>query len=70
MSQDNLMKFDPATGQSTPFPSHAQQYRDYHGKVAWLYNPWFGTERTPEDIGSDVFGFGIISELPLKAAKT
>ena len=68
MAQDNLMKFDPATGESMPFPSHAQQYRDYHGEVAWLFNPWTGSKRNPLDIGSDVFGKGIVSQLPLTAA--
>jgi len=67
MAQDNLMKFDPATKQAMPFPSHAQQYRDYHGEAAWLFNPWTGSKRAAEDIGSDVFGFGIVSKLPLKA---
>ncbi|MCG7932859.1 MAG: hypothetical protein N0E44_22850 [Candidatus Thiodiazotropha lotti] len=43
-----------------PYPSHADQYRKYHGKIAWLYNPWTGDMRTPEDIGSDVNGLAIL----------
>ena len=54
--QQTLMKFDPAFGTERPYPSHAQQYRDWHGKVAWLFNPWTGEKRHPADIGSDVTG--------------
>lgn len=36
MQQQNIMKYDPATGEATPYPSHAQQYRDWHGAIAWL----------------------------------
>lgn len=53
----NLMKFDPVTGESEPYPSHPDQYRAWHGKVAWLYNPFSGTKRDARDVGSDVFGF-------------
>jgi hypothetical protein len=55
-AQPWLMKFDPANRKSQPYPSHAEQYRSWHGKVAWLYNPWTGDARDPRDIGSDVFG--------------
>ena len=57
--QESLMKYDPAEGTDyqQPYPSHAAQYREYHGKVAWLYNPWTGFKRDPRDIGSDVLGF-------------
>lgn len=54
------MKFDPATGIEKPYPSQADQYREYHGKIAWLYNPWTGGSRTPQDIGSDVFGEDVL----------
>ena len=54
--QQELMKFDPATGDIQPYPSHAQQWRDYHGKVAWLFNPWNGKPRSALDVGSDTFG--------------
>ena len=57
MTQDTLMKYDPATGNTEPYPSHAEQYRIYHGRVAWLYNPWLGNQRDPRDIGSDCFGY-------------
>jgi len=58
--QDTLMKFSPATGNENPYPSHAEQYRKYHGKVAWLYNPWTRVRRSAEDIGSDTFGFLVL----------
>lgn len=51
-----LMRFDPAFGTEKPYPSHAQQYRDYHGRMAWLFNPWTGHKRHPADIGSDPLG--------------
>lgn len=56
----SLMKFDPTTGEQNPYPSCALQYRKYHGKVAWLYNPYTGTKRSVMDIGSDTFGQLII----------
>lgn len=55
----DLMKFDPVTGEKYPYPSEANQYRKFHGEVAWLYNPYSGEKRDPRDIGSDVFGYGI-----------
>jgi hypothetical protein len=51
-----LMKFDPVTGNSNPFPSEARQYRAYHGQVAWLINPYTGDLRDARDIGTDTFG--------------
>jgi hypothetical protein len=54
--QQSLMKFDPATGEENPYPSHAEQWRDYHGKAAWLFNPWTGQRRSALDVGSDAFG--------------
>jgi hypothetical protein len=54
------MIFDPATRDRKPYPSHAEQWRRYHGKTAWIYNPWSGKMRTAEDIGSDTFGLLII----------
>ena len=57
MKQDALMLFDPATGEEKPYPSHAQQWREWHGKsTAWLFNPWTGTRRTAGHVGSDTFG--------------
>lgn len=56
MHPDALMLFDPAFGTERPYPSHAGQWRDYHGKKAWLYNPWTGNKRHPLDIGTDPFG--------------
>ena len=55
--QHTLMKFDPATGEPKPYPSHAEQWREWHGKAAaWLFNPWTGTRRGAGDVGSDTFG--------------
>ena len=60
--QDSLMKFDPANGDPHPYPSHAAQWRNWHGLTAWLYDPWTGKKRDPRDIGSDVQGLLIIPE--------
>ncbi len=59
MAQDTLMTHCPATGGMKPYPSHAAQWRRYHGTVAWLFNPWSGTRRDARDVGSDPFGAGI-----------
>lgn len=37
--QDTLMQFDPATGSEKPYPSHAEQWREYHRNDAFLFNP-------------------------------
>jgi hypothetical protein len=59
--QQELMKYDPATKDEKPYPSHAAQWRDWHGhKTAWLYNPWTGEQRKAEDVGSDTTGLLII----------
>jgi len=60
--QDSLMKFDPANGDPHPYPSHAAQWREWHGLVAWLYNPWNGNKRDARDIGSDAQGLLIIPD--------
>lgn len=52
----SLLKFDPATGTEAPYPSHPDQYRRFHGQVAWVFNPYTGTRRDALDIGSDTFG--------------
>ena len=54
--QDALMKFDPATGEERPYPSHATQWRNWHGIAAWLFDPWTGKRRNAYDVGSDVRG--------------
>ena len=55
--QNTLMKFDPATGEQRPYPSHADQWRKwYGGGTAWLFNPWTGQRRNARDVGSDVQG--------------
>jgi hypothetical protein len=58
--QDTLMHFDPATGTEKPYPSHAEQWRKYHGSTAWLFNPWTGNRRDARDVGSDVHGLLIV----------
>ena len=54
--QDALMKFDPATGEERPYPSHANQWRNWHGTAAWLFDPWTGKRRNAYDVCSDVHG--------------
>lgn len=56
VNQSKLMKFDPVGGSRSPYPATAEIYRQYHGDVAWLFNPWTGKKRDPRDIGSDVLG--------------
>ena len=52
-----LMLFDPIEGTHTSYPSEPNQYRKYHGKIAWMYNPYTGHKRDARDIGNDVFGY-------------
>ena len=59
--QDALMKFDPATRDIHPYPSHAGQWREWHGGIAFLFNPWTGEQRGAGVVGSDPFGLLIIS---------
>lgn len=57
MQQQALMKFDPATGEAKPYPSHADQWRNWHGyRTAWLFNPWTGDRRLAGDVGTDTLG--------------
>jgi len=60
-----LMVFDPKDGMREVYPSEARQYREWHGMVAWLYNPFTGDARSPQDIGTDPFGLLIVA--PAKA---
>ena len=67
-NQYTLMNFDPCSGTPEPYPSHAGQYREYHGEDAWLFNPWTGDKRKSLDVGSDVLGNGIrVESEPLYA---
>lgn len=59
---DKMMLFDPRDCSDKPYPSHAQQFRDYHGMDAWLFNPWTGTKRHVSDIGTDPTGILIVLE--------
>ena len=63
MTQNKLMVVDPATGCEKPYPSHAAQWRKYNGTTAWLFNPWTGSRRLAEDVGSDTFGLLILPPL-------
>ena len=55
--QDDTMKYDPATGEQRPYPSHAAQWRRWHGlDCAWLFDPWTGRRRNALDVGSDING--------------
>lgn len=58
--QNILMKFDPMTGEERPYPSHAAQWRNWHGVAAWLFDPWTGKRRNAYDVGSDVHGLLIV----------
>jgi len=61
--QDSLMLHDPATNSPHPYPSHAKQWRFWHGPTAWLFNPWTGLRRDARDVGSDTFGMLIAPPL-------
>ena len=51
------MEYNPLTGEEFLVgPHYPDEYRAYHGPVAWLYNPWTGDPRDPRDIGSDPLG--------------
>ena len=59
--QETLMRFDPATGEPRPYPSHAEQWRLFHGfTTAWLFNPWHGSRRGAGDVGTDPLGRAIV----------
>jgi hypothetical protein len=60
--QSKVMRFSPVNGAPKPYPSHAGQFREYHGDVAWLYNPWTCQARDPRDIGNDPTGLLIQAE--------
>lgn len=59
------LRYDPANGAVIKgFQTYAEGYREQHGPVAWLFNPWTGKQRDPRDIGSDVHGHLIVAKLP------
>jgi len=37
-----LMKFDPLTGESPPYPSEARQYLTAYPESVWIYDPYTG----------------------------
>ena len=53
------MRFDPRDGSKRPYPSNSEDFRKYHGRVAWLFNPWTSKKRECEDIGTDPTGLMI-----------
>jgi hypothetical protein len=61
--------FDPVAGHNNPQPDRANDYRNYHGCVAWLFNPYTGDGRDPRDIGSDIQGHLCVPDIP-KPEKT
>lgn len=61
------MHYDPRTGTARPYPSEAGQYRKYHGKAAWLFNPYTGRRRAAEDVGSDPTGLLLVADEPQTA---
>ena len=70
MTQETVMKCCPATGSEKPYPSHANQWRKFHGATAWLFNPWCGNRRSALDVGSDPFGMAIrVDGEPIYAAR-
>lgn len=56
-----LLKFDPKDGLADVYPSEAHQYREYHGMVAWLFDPFTGGRRDARDVGSDPFGLLMVA---------
>lgn len=54
------MVFDPATGEKDPKPDQPEEWRQWNGKTAWLFNPWDGSRRDARDVGSDTFGHLIV----------
>lgn len=54
--EKGIMSFDPVSGKPAVIKFTPHEYRQYHGLIAWLYNPWTGEPRDPRDIGSDVQG--------------
>ena len=54
--QTREMYYAPDTGDFGARPNIAHEWREWHGDVAWLYNPWTGYHRDPRDIDSDVYG--------------
>ena len=58
--QEQTMIVDPRDRSLKPYPSHAAQFREYHGEDAWLYNPWANKKRDTRDIATDVLGVAIV----------
>lgn len=56
---DSPLMYDPATGAVKPYPANQSQYRLFHSKTVWTYNPWTGRQRCDKDIAGDPFGLRI-----------
>jgi len=69
IGQKALMRYDPRDGSPKPYPSHAKQFRKWHGRDAWLYNPWTGEARHYSNIGTDVTGVAIAVDKILSGEK-
>lgn len=69
VAQQEVMLCDPVSGSEKPFPSQAAQYREWHGKIAWLYNPWTGEKRIHADVATDPFGYSIAAKVAQKVAE-
>lgn len=56
-NQTKPMKYNPINGTEELSHTDALEFRKYHGRIAWLFNPWTGVKRDPRDIGTDVLGY-------------
>lgn len=55
-----LMQFDPFDGAQNPWPADPECYRRVFATLQWLFNPYTGEERSPEDVRRDPKGFLIV----------
>ena len=55
-----LMLYDPIRGIPKPYPSEAEQFREYTKHEAWYYDPYTGYNRSPDEISSDPVGHLIV----------
>ena len=62
LTQNIPMEYDPAEGwKIVPGTTTSPKiWREWHGPVAWLFNPWTGQRRNAYDVGSDPFGHLIV----------
>ena len=67
MKNMQIMKYDPRDGNAQPYPSQVDQFREWHGVDAWLFNPFTREKRATLDIGSDPTGL-LLHVDPLRPA--